>query len=39
LHIASEEARAIATGAGLLYVENRCLVIEQGRLDISAPTR
>jgi hypothetical protein len=38
LHIASEEARAIATDAGLLYVENRCLVIEQGRLDLSAPT-
>ncbi len=39
LHIASEEARAIATEAGLLYVENRCLVIEQDRLDLTAPTR
>ena len=39
LHIASEEARAIATDAGLLYVENRCLVIEQGRLELSAPAR
>jgi predicted CoA-binding protein len=39
LHIASEEARAIATDAGLLYVENRCLVIEQDRLGLSAPRR
>jgi predicted CoA-binding protein len=37
LGIASEEARAIATGAGMLYVEDRCLVIEQRRLGIEAP--
>jgi hypothetical protein len=39
LHIASAEARAIATDAGLLYVEDRCLVIEQRRLGLTAPTR
>jgi predicted CoA-binding protein len=38
LHIASAEARQIATDAGLLYVEDRCLIIEQRRLGISAPT-
>jgi uncharacterized protein len=38
LGIASAEARAIATDAGLLYVEDRCLVIEQRRLGISAPS-
>jgi len=37
LHIASDEARQIATDAGLLYVENRCLIIEQRRLGLSAP--
>jgi predicted CoA-binding protein len=37
LGIASEEARAIADDAGLLYVEDRCLVIEQRRLGLSAP--
>jgi predicted CoA-binding protein len=37
LGIASEEARAIAEDAGLLYVEDRCLVIEQRRLGLSAP--
>jgi predicted CoA-binding protein len=37
LHIASEEARWIAEDAGLLYVENRCLIIEQRRLDVAAP--
>ena len=37
LHIASEEARAIAEEAGLLYVEDRCLIIEQRRLGLSAP--
>lgn len=37
LHIESAEARAIATEAGLLYVENRCLIIEQRRLRLSAP--
>jgi hypothetical protein len=39
LHIASVEAREIAERAGLLYVENRCLIIEQGRLNLNAPTR
>ena len=38
LGIASAEARAIATGAGLLYVEDRCLIIEQRRLGLRAPT-
>jgi predicted CoA-binding protein len=37
LGIASDESRRIAEDAGLLYVENRCLVIEQRRLGISAP--
>jgi len=37
LGIASEEARRIAEGAGLLYVENRCLSIEQRRLGLAAP--
>jgi predicted CoA-binding protein len=37
LGIASDEARAIAEGAGLLYVEDRCLVIEQRRLGWDAP--
>lgn len=37
LHIASEEARRIAEDAGLLYVENRCLIIEQRRLGLDAP--
>ena len=31
--IASAEARRIAQDAGLLYVENRCLIIEQRRLQ------
>ena len=39
LGIASAEARDIATRAGLLYVEDRCLIIEQRRLGISAPAR
>lgn len=39
LGIASAEARAIAESAGLLYVENRCLVIEQRRLGLDAPDR
>ena len=38
LHIASDEARHIAEDAGLLYVENRCLIIEQRRLGLNAPT-
>jgi predicted CoA-binding protein len=37
LGIASAEARAIAEVAGLLYVEDRCLVIEQRRLGLDAP--
>jgi uncharacterized protein len=38
LHIASAEARQIAMDAGLLYVEDRCLIIEQRRLGLNAPT-
>lgn len=37
LHIASDEARQIAHDAGLLYVENRCMIIEQQRLGLNAP--
>jgi predicted CoA-binding protein len=37
LGIASAEARDIAAGAGLLYVEDRCLIIEQRRLGVHAP--
>lgn len=37
LGIVSAEARAIAEGAGLLYVEDRCLIIEQRRLGLQAP--
>jgi uncharacterized protein len=37
LNIASEEARRIAEEAGLLYVEDRCLIIEQRRTGLSAP--
>ena len=37
LGIASDEARQIAESAGLLYVENRCLSIEQRRLGRDAP--
>ena len=37
LGIASAEARAIAESAGLLYVEDRCLIIEQRRLGLEAP--
>ena len=39
LGIASAEARAIAEGAGLLYVEDRCMLIEQRRLRLEAPSR
>ena len=28
----------IAESAGLLYVENRCLIIEQRRFNLNAPT-
>jgi len=37
LGIASEEARRIAEDAGLLYVEDRCLIIEQRRTGLTAP--
>jgi uncharacterized protein len=37
LHIVSDEARRIAEDAGLLYVENRCLIIEQRRFAVDAP--
>lgn len=37
LGIASPESRAIAAEAGLLYVEDRCLIIEQRHLGIKAP--
>ncbi|MGH3303371.1 MAG: CoA-binding protein [Streptosporangiaceae bacterium] len=37
LGIVSAEARAIAERAGLLYVEDRCLAIEQRRLGVAAP--
>jgi predicted CoA-binding protein len=37
LGIRSEEARSIAESAGMLYVEDRCLVIEQRRLGLDAP--
>ena len=38
LGIASDESRRIALDAGMLYVENRCLMIEQRRLRLDAPT-
>jgi predicted CoA-binding protein len=38
LGIASEEARDIAELAGLMYVEDRCLIIEQRRLGLHAPS-
>jgi uncharacterized protein len=37
LHITSAEARDIAEQAGLVYIENRCLIIEQRRLRLTAP--
>ena len=37
LGIASQEARAIAEEAGLLYVEDRCLIIGRRRLHLRAP--
>jgi uncharacterized protein len=39
LGIASARARVIAEDAGLLYVEDRCLAIEQRRLGLDAPGR
>ena len=38
LGISSAEAREIAEAAGLLYVENRCMAIEQRRLGLDAPS-
>jgi uncharacterized protein len=37
LGIVSAEARRIADDAGMLYVEDRCLIIEQRRLGVNAP--
>jgi uncharacterized protein len=37
LGIVSAEARSIAEGAGLIYVEDRCLIVEQQRLGLEAP--
>jgi uncharacterized protein len=37
LGIASAESRRLAEDAGLLYVEDRCLIIEQRRLGLRAP--
>jgi hypothetical protein len=37
LGITSDVARAIAEDAGLLFVEDRCLIIEQRRLGLDAP--
>jgi len=37
LGIASEESRRIAEEANLLYVEDRCLLVEQRRLALEAP--
>jgi uncharacterized protein len=37
LGIVSAEARSIAESAGLLYVEDRCLIVEQQRLGLVAP--
>ncbi|HEY7606492.1 MAG TPA: CoA-binding protein [Actinomycetes bacterium] len=39
LGIRSDEARAVATGAGLGYVEDRCLKVEHARLLGRSPTR
>ena len=37
LGIVSDDARAIAEDAGLLFVQNRCLSIERRRLGLDAP--
>lgn len=39
LGIVSADARAVAEGAGLLYVEDPCLLVEQCRLGLEAPGR
>ncbi len=38
LGIVSGEARQIAQDSGLLYVEDRCLLLEQRRLGLDAPS-
>ena len=38
LGIASAEARRIADDAGMLYVEDRCLLVEQRALRLNAPS-
>jgi predicted CoA-binding protein len=37
LGIASDEARQIAEGAGLLYVDDHCMFVEQRRRGVEAP--
>ncbi len=37
LGIGSPESRQIAEASGLLYVEDRCLIVEQRRLGLLAP--
>jgi predicted CoA-binding protein len=37
LGIASEQARHIAEGAGLSYVEDRCIAVERARLNVRGP--
>jgi predicted CoA-binding protein len=39
LGITSDEARDIAARAGLIYVEDRCLIVERNRLGLDAPAR
>lgn len=39
LGLRSSEARAIAEEHGMLYVEDRCLIVEQRRLGLDAPPR
>jgi uncharacterized protein len=39
LGIRSDEARAVAAGAGLRYVEDRCLKVEHARLLGRSPGR
>lgn len=39
LGIVSREARSIAEDSGMLFVEDRCLIIEQRRLSCEAPHR
>jgi predicted CoA-binding protein len=36
LGISSEGARKVATEAGLLYVENRCMAVDRARLGVRA---